>query len=504
MVPVVASFAVALNTRLAKVIYNHGLSIVNTGTIVGEVLHSVETQVSAWNQASRSSRPAVTKSGSWAAKSALSAFALAGLFTVAGCGNNYRPVITAINPVGPAGQPQKYAVAISDPNLGGAGTLPGLVTIVDFSGDTVLITANLGVKPYYLILGSSGGTGLTLNGDGTVNSFNISTTLLSSSVLQTTLLPNTVANASQPTSIFPEGSFTYITQPGRSSVAELTGSPLALQQELSPVGPSPVYIAGVASAPRIYALSPSATTGAAGTATAIETTTNTPSSSLPVGVNPVYGVMTSDGRRAFVMNQGSNGVSVIDAQNNQLDPGATTNGTVGLIQDPKAVAPVWADFAPTLSELVVANAGDGTSNGSVSIFSIPLCSASSLPTNPNCNTSNPVDAVGFGNLVASVPVGKNPIMVGVLQDGTQAYVINEGDSTVSVVNLTTNTVSATIPVPATPNPTFVAVTTGTPTGKVYVTSSTSKTMTVIRTDTNQVDTTVPLQGFGMQVRVTAQ
>jgi YVTN family beta-propeller protein len=423
-----------------------------------------------------------------------------GLLAVAGCGNNYRPVITGISPVGPAGQPTKYAVAISDPNVGNPnGTLPGLVTFVDFSGDTVLITANVGVKPYYLILGSGGSTGLTLNADGTVNSFGISTSLLSSQVQQTTLLQNPVG-APLPSSIFPEGAYTYITQPGRGSVAELSGSPLTLQQELAPVGAAPVYIAGVASAPRVYALSPSVPAGSAGTATPIETSTNTPSAALPVGVNPVYGVMTADTRRAFVMNQGSNSVSVIDAQNNQLDTGVA-NGT---IQDPNAVAPIWADFAPTLNELVVANEGNGTDNGSVSIFSIPLCSAVSPTGNPNCNVNNPVDAAGFGTLVAHIPVGKNPLMVGVLQDGTQAYVINQGDSTVSVINLKTNTVTATIPVPATPNPTFLAVTTGTPTGKVYVTSSTSKLMTVIRTDTNAVDTTISLQGYGVQVRMTAQ
>jgi YVTN family beta-propeller protein len=424
-----------------------------------------------------------------------------GLLAVAGCGNNYRPVITAINPVGPAGQPTKYAVAISDPNLGNpSGTLPGLVTFVDFSGDTVLITANVGVKPYYLILGGSGSFGYTLNTDGTVNSFGISTSLLSSNVLQTTLLA-TPTGAAPPSSIFPWGASTYITQPGRASVAQLSGtSPLTEQQELAPVGPAPVYIAGIAGAPRIYALSPSATAGATGTASAIETTGNTITTSLPVGVNPVYGVMTADARRAFVMNQGSNNVSVIDAQNNQLDAGVTN----GIIQDPNAVAPIWADFAPTLNELVVANEGTGSDNGSVSIFSIPLCSALSPTGNPNCNVNNPIDATGFGKLVANIPVGKNPLMVGVLQDGTQAYVINKGDSTVSVINLKTNTVTATIPVPATPNPTFLAVTTGTPTGKVYVTSTTSKQMTVIRTDTNQVDTTISLQGYGIQVRMTAQ
>ena len=425
-----------------------------------------------------------------------------GLLCVAGCGNNYRPVITAISPVGPASQPQKFAVAISDPNLGNVGgTLPGLVTFVDFSGDTILITAGLGVKPQYLILGSGGGTGYTLNGDGTVNSFTIFTGLLSSAILETTLLPSTNPAIPLPTSIFPQGTYTYITQPGRASVAEFAGSPLALQQELAPVGALPSYIAGVASAPRIYALSASATAGAAGTATGIETTANTPDNPLPVGINPVYGVMTADGRRVFVMNQGSNSVSVIDAQNNRLDPGVST-GTTGLITDPNAVSPLWADFAPTLSEVMVANAGNGITNGSVSIFSIPLCSATAL-SNPNCNTANPIDAAGFGNLVANVPVGKNAIMVAALQDGTQAYVINEADSTVSVINLTTNTVTATIPVPATPHPTFIAVTTGTPTGKVYVTSSTSKIMTVIRTDTNAVDTTVDLQGYGVQVRMTA-
>ncbi len=453
--------------------------------------------MSAENQVSQSSRPAVIHYGRRAAAAALAM----GLLAVAGCGNNYRPVITAINPVGPASQPTKYAVAISDPNLGDVnGTLPGLVTFVDFSGDTVLITANIGVKPYYLILGSSGSTGITLNQDGTVNSFGISTSLLSSAVQQTTLLQNP-AGAPLPTSIFPQGTYTYITQPGRASVAELSGSPLTLRQELAPVGAAPVYIAGVASAPRIYALSPSATAGSPGTASAIETAGNTITTALPTGVNPVYGVMTADARRAFVMNQGSNNVTVIDAQNNQLDTGVT-NGT---IQDPNAVAPIWADFAPTLSELVVANEGNGTDNGSVSIFSIPLCSALSPTGNPNCNVNNPIDAAGFGNLVANVPVGKNPVMVGVLQDGTQAYVINQGDSTVSVINLKTNTVTATIPVSATtPNPTFLAVTTGTPTGKVYVTSTTSKMMTVIRTDTNQVDTAISLQGYGIQVRMTAQ
>jgi YVTN family beta-propeller protein len=206
--------------------------------------------------------------------------------------------------------------------------------------------------------------------------------------------------------------------------------------------------------------------------------------------------MTADGKRAFIMNQGDNTVSVINVQTNALDvvPSGATNPI------PVGTAPLWADFATTRNELVVANAGSGTSPGSVSIINIPLCNATALPTNPNCDPVNPADATGFGQVLANVPVGVNPRMVAVLADATRAYVVNQADSTVSVVNLTTNTVTKTIPVPATIHPNFIAVIAGTPTGKVYVTSPESETMTVIRTDTDIVDTPIPLQGKGVMVR----
>ena len=35
---------------------------------------------------------------------------------LAGCGNTYRPVVATIGVVGPAGQPTKYAIAVSTPD----------------------------------------------------------------------------------------------------------------------------------------------------------------------------------------------------------------------------------------------------------------------------------------------------------------------------------------------------------------------------------------------------
>ncbi|QNI38491.1 YncE family protein [Edaphobacter sp. 4G125] len=412
---------------------------------------------------------------------------MASLGFVAGCGNTYRPVVSSINPVGPAAQPQKFAIVISDPGS----NLPGLVTIVDFSGDTVLVTANTGVSPYFLMLNASGTTGYTLNQDHTMTSFDISTSLQTRDMVQTTLFTN-----ANPNSIFSDSTALFLTEAGRNAVAQFGGTTPALVQELSvDPGYTPVYIAGYSGSPRAYVISQNAS-GGAGQVAAIEMSSKTISTRIPVGTNPVYGVMTADGKRAFIMNKGDNTVSVINAQTNQMD--AVPAPAVNPI--PVGIAPIWADIAATRNELVVANEGDGTSKGSVSIINIPLCSAIALPGNPNCDPNNPIDANGFGQVLATVPVGVDPQMVAVLQDGSRAYIVNRADSTVSVVNLTTNTVTATIPVPATPHPNFISAINGTPTGKVYVTSPESDHMTIIRTDTDIVETTIPLQGKGVMVR----
>ena len=442
-----------------------------------------------------------------------------------GCGNTYRPVVAAINPVGPAGQPTKYAVAISQPTPTG----PGLVTFVDFAGDSILNTTAIGVAPYYLALDATtatlaAGTGYSLNGDGTINSFALSPgTLLSNSVLSSSLLPSTPL----PNSIFIPGTNIYVTEPGRSLVAQLSTASFAvtggaagpaLRQEL-PVTTNPIYIVGVPSAPRVYSIS-QGNGVAAGQAAAIENLSTglpTISNTINVGVNPVYGVMSADTRRVFIMNRGSNTVSVINSQTNALD---STTPTV-----PVGVAPLWGDIITTRNEVAVLNAGNGTVPGSVTLINTPLCNAVALDSNPACDPANPIDAANFGQVLATISVGLSPVVLSVLSDGTKAYVANSGDTvdcatatvalpkspsipptngcgTVTVINLQTNAVEATLTVAGHPN--FIVGTAGTPTGKVYITSSETSLLTVLRTDVNQVQAYFDLQGRGVQVRVTAQ
>lgn len=446
---------------------------------------------------------------------------------IAGCGQQYRPVVSAINPVGPAGQPTKYAVAVSSPSS----TLPGLVTFVDFSGDTVLSTPSILSNPSYFGLTAGGTEGFVINSSGVLNDFGTSnpTALLTANITQTTL-----PAASGPitlSAITPlNGSATlFVPEVATSKIAVLSSGSSSLLEEIS-VGANPIYVVGADSAPRIYAISQNtAGNGQIAALEAISASSFSVSATIPVGVKPVYGVMTSDDKRAFILNQGSGTVSVINVINNAPDSTTPTITlpNVAYTGGTSAPNPVWADLSPVSDQLVVLNQGDGTHPGSLSIVSIPLCSSVTQPSNPLCNASNPADGNGFGQITSTVNVGINPQMVSVLKDGSAAYVANKLDSTgtcaagegsVSVVSLVSGVVTATIcgistsaatlgantsPTLVYGHPTTISATTGTPTGKVYVTSPDNQYLSIIYTDTNTVQTHVNMQGLGVRVLVTS-
>lgn len=465
----------------------------------------------------------------------LAACVAAATLTLGGCATQYRPVVAAINPVGPAGQPTKYAFAVSNPNgTNASGTLNGLITVVDVSGDTILATPSIIPNPTYFAQLGAGTEGFAVNAQNSLSSVPLGspTTLITSQVVQTTL----PAGATPPTlSAFTFGGTTRILIPepiaNNPSIAILSTSSPTLQQQIS-VAPNPVYVVGADTTPRVYAISNGVTPGQVA---AIEGTSLSVSATIPVGANPTYGVETADVRRAFILNTGDGTVSVINVTNNAKDNANPTinlnnvnnNGITGL-------QPVWADIATNTNQLVVVSRRANDANGYLSIINIPLCNAVALPTNTNCDPNNPIDAAGFGQVLATVPVGVNPVQVSALVDGSKAYVANSGDAaaaiqgSVSVVNLVSATVTSTVTgataanANATPacavtavatgatnacvygHPNSIAATTGTPTGKVYVTSPDSNFLTVIETDTDTVDTHVNLQGAGVRVLLSAR
>jgi gliding motility-associated-like protein len=102
--------------------------------------------------------------------------------------------------------------------------------------------------------------------------------------------------------------------------------------------------------------------------------------------------------------------------------------------------------------------------------------------------SNNVSVVNTttNTVVATVPVGAHPTGVAASADGNSVYITNNGDNTVSVINTATNTVSATIPVGAAPYGICVS-----PDGnRVYVANQNSGSISVISTTTNTLIATV--------------
>src|SRR5215211_5229812 len=96
------------------------------------------------------------------------------------------------------------------------------------------------------------------------------------------------------------------------------------------------------------------------------------------------------------------------------------------------------------------------------------------------NTVSVID-VATNTVVATVPVGSTPAAVAVTPDGTFAYVIHF-NSTVSVIDSATNTVVATVPVGS--GSRAIAIT---PDGALaYITNASDGTVSVIDTATNTV------------------
>jgi len=436
---------------------------------------------------------------------------------VSGCGTNYRPVITPVANSGPAAQPESFAIVVSAPSV----TSPGIATVIDYSGDTVLAQAPIGPGPSTFSIDEFGANGYTLNSDGTLSNFPISSNLQAKNVSYTTVETNF-----QPFNFFTPSSGLYATDLSTNSIDVFIGFPASYKLSV-PVAPTPVVMTGPPQvAQRDFAISQgnsqggnvasgltcnqAPTTASAGEADSIELATFTVSAKNPVGKCTVYALETPDDKRVFVLNRGDDTITVLNAQNNTLNScapfisqtGATVtchpvlplsltavnatgitppNGTAGMTT---FAGPVYAEYNQTTGQIVVADYDGGT----VSVIDVSLDDFGN-------------DSATFGTTF-TIPVGNNPASVTALADGSRAYTANQADMTVSVVNLTSHTFEKTLPVIG--HPRTVVSTQNSLYGKVYAASPDSPYLTIIRTDLDLVDTTVLIEGNIVDVRVTTE
>jgi DNA-binding beta-propeller fold protein YncE len=440
----------------------------------------------------------------------------------AGCGNNYRPVITPVNSNGPGAQPQSYAVVVSAPSP----TTSGIATIIDYSGDSVLAYAPIGPGPSAFTIDQTGSDGYTVNSDGTLTNFPISPQLQQKNVSFSTL-----SSAAKPVNLFSPSAALWVADLNGNVVDLFQGIPESFKLAIPVPAPAstPFAVIGPSTvAERNFALSQntvnptgvecnlSPTTGPVGTADGIEVSSYTISSSIPLGKCPVYAVQNNDNRRFFVMNRGDDTITVINSQLNTLDkctpfvnqsgqtvtchpvlPLSTaaltpanapvncnlaTNPTCGM---GTIAGPVYAEFNPATAQLVVANYDGNT----ISVIDVSEDEYGN-------------DSSTFGTTY-TIPVGKNPASVTVLADGSRAYTANQTDGTVTIVNLSSHTVEK-APLQVIGHPRTVVSTQNSEFGKVYVASPDSNYLTIIRTDLDVVDTTILVQGNIVDVRASTQ
>jgi YVTN family beta-propeller protein len=126
-----------------------------------------------------------------------------------------------------------------------------------------------------------------------------------------------------------------------------------------------------------------------------------------------------------------------------------------------------------------------------------LCNVLAYVANNLDGTVSVIDTT-TNTVIATVPVGNSPFEVAITPNGTRAYVTNQGSNNVSVIDTATNTVIATVNVGD--GPFGVAIT---PNGtRVYVTNQNSNNVSVIDTATNTVIATVTVGSFPQGIAIT--
>ena len=232
------------------------------------------------------------------------------------------------------------------------------------------------------------------------------------------------------------------------------------------------------------------TNNGSNTVSVLDTASNTVTAAVTVGANPVGVAVNPAGTRVYVANQSANTVSVLDTASNTV----TATVAVGTFPEGVAVDPAGTRVYVTnysSNTVSVLDAASNTVTAAVAVGTNPVGVAVDpagtrvYVTNYSSNTVSVLDTAS-NTVTAAVTVGTNPVGVAVNPAGTRVYVANQSGNTVSVLDTVSNTVIATVAVGT--FPVGVAIN---PAGtRVYVTNYISNNVSALDTVSNTVIATV--------------
>jgi YVTN family beta-propeller protein len=233
----------------------------------------------------------------------------------------------------------------------------------------------------------------------------------------------------------------------------------------------------------------------------VDTATNTVVATIATGPRPIGLAITPDRTRLYVANSDSDSISVVATSTN------TVIGTIGVGAFPQGLA-----LSPDGSHLYVTNSFSDfvsviTTASDAVTATIPVGigpeGVAVSPDGSQVLVTVPdallvIDAVSNA-VVATIPVGSNPFGVAITPDGQHAYVASNGSDSVSVVDLGTDSVVATIGMV---QPVAIAIAPGG--ARAYVTNSseTFGAISIVDTASNTVIGTVDIGPNAQGVAIT--
>jgi YVTN family beta-propeller protein len=290
-------------------------------------------------------------------------------------------VATPISPPPPDPSSFHYVLVIND----NGPSNPGSSTRIDVSGDTNAGVAKLGLGPVHAALLPNAARIYVAN--------SLENTL--SSYLPTDV--TSVITVSLPASAVPafvhttQNDTVYVANSGNSTVSAISTTSNVITSTI-PVGSNPVALAETPNGKKLYVANQGGNS-----VTSVNVVDKTVNATLSTGTSPVWAVARSDGARVYVLNQGSGTVSSIDTSSEAFsNVSVGTGGNFMLYDKGRNRLYVTNPTAHTLSIL------DAAVDPPVLLATIDLTAG----TSPAC------------------PVACSPLSVAVVPDGSRAYVVS--------------------------------------------------------------------------------
>jgi len=229
------------------------------------------------------------------------------------------------------------------------------------------------------------------------------------------------------------------------------------------------------------------------TVSVIDTSTNSVVATVPVPCRTKSVVITPDD--AFVYANGETCIAVIATATNTVVATLAAAGRDGMAITPDGYfVYVVSDSRPSTVSVLATAMNTGTVVATIPVGTIAAGVAitpdgsSAYVANNQDNTVSVIDTT-TKTVVSTIPVGVAPFGLAISPDGALVYVVNESQSVVSVIATATNTVVGTVDLRFSGNPTGAAFT---PDGTFAYVTSCDGSVSVVATATNSVVAKIPV------------